>query len=143
MQDLRDLFENLLRLMGFGDFSISVSEESRRLSVFINEGPYLDHHIPNLVANFEFILKLAAHKNKQPLVFVDINNYRKNREDLIIKLAKAAAKKTSSEKKVVALPPMNAYERRLVHAELATHPDVRTESEGEGKDRHVVIKPME
>lgn len=143
MQDLRDLFENLLRLMGFGDFSISVSEESRRLSVFINEGPYLDRYVPTLVADFEFILRLVAHKTKQPPVFIDVNNYRKNREDLIIKLAKAAAKKTSSEKKVVALPPMNAYERRLIHAELATHPDVKTESEGEGKGRHVVIRPME
>ena len=38
---------------------------------------------------------------------------------------------------------MNAYERRLVHVELAVHPDVRTESEGDGRERCVVIKPIE
>ena len=33
---------------------------------------------------------------------------------------------------------MNAYERRLVHTELATRPDVKTESIGEGSERHIV-----
>ena len=36
---------------------------------------------------------------------------------------------------------MNSYERRVVHAKLSDWRDVYTESEGEGKDRHVVIKP--
>lgn len=143
MSEIKDTFEQLLRLMGFSDFSITIAEESRRLSVFINEGPYLDRHIPHLVADFEFLLKMIAKKKGQPFVFVDINNYRKNREDLIVKLAKAAAKKSAGEKKMISLPAMNAYERRLVHSELAMHPDIKTESEGEGKDRHVVIRPIE
>jgi spoIIIJ-associated protein len=143
MTDIKDFFEQLLRLMGFSDFSVTASEESRRLSVFINEGPYLDRYIPHLVADFEFILKMVAKKKGQSFVFVDINNYRKDREDLIVKLAKAAAKKAATEKKTIPLPVMNAYERRLVHAELAVHPDIKTESEGEGKNRHVVIRPIE
>ena len=143
MSEIKDVFEQLLRLMGFSDFSITTTEESRRLSVFINEGPYLDRYVPHLVADFEFLLKMIAKKKGQSFVFVDINNYRKNREDLIVKLAKAAAKKSATEKKIISLPAMNAYERRLVHAELAVHPDIKTESEGEGRDRHVVLRPIE
>ncbi|MFA6494789.1 MAG: R3H domain-containing nucleic acid-binding protein [Candidatus Paceibacterota bacterium] len=143
MNEIKDIFEQMLRFMGFSDFSIAITEESRRLSVFLNEGPYLDRHIPSLVVDLEFLLKMIAKKRGQPFVFVDINNYRKNREDLIVKLARAAAKKSAGEKKTIPLPPMNAYERRLVHAELAIHPDIKTESEGEGKDRRVVIKPIE
>ena len=37
---------------------------------------------------------------------------------------------------------MNSYERRLVHVELAIHPDVTTESIGAGKNRYVIIKPI-
>lgn len=143
MSDIKDIFEQLLRLMGFSDFSITIAEESRRLSVFINEGPYLDRYVPHLVADFEFLLKMIAKKKGQAFVFVDINNYRKNREDIIIKLAKAAAKKSATEKKIIPLPPMNAYERRLVHGGLSMHPDIKTESEGEGRSRHVVIRPIE
>ena len=143
MNELKTTLENILRLMGFGDFSITTIDESRRLSVFINEGPYFDRYVPHLVTDLEFLLKMIAKKQKQQFVFVDVNNYRKNREDLIVKLAKAAARKAATEKKTIALPAMNAYERRLVHSELAMHPDIKTESEGEGKDRHVVIQPIE
>ena len=38
---------------------------------------------------------------------------------------------------------MNSYERRLVHVELAVHPSVTTESAGEGRERYVIIKPIE
>ena len=37
---------------------------------------------------------------------------------------------------------MNAYERRLIHVEIANHPDLKTESIGEGRERRVVIKPI-
>ena len=73
MSEIKDVFEQLLRLMGFSDFSITTTEESRRLSVFINEGPYLDRYVPHLVADFEFLLKMIAKKKGQSFVFVDIN----------------------------------------------------------------------
>jgi predicted RNA-binding protein Jag len=37
---------------------------------------------------------------------------------------------------------MNSYERRIVHVELAIHPNVKTESVGEGRERYIVIKPL-
>jgi len=73
---------------------------------------------------------------------VDLNYYRKERERLIAELARAAAKKASITKEEVALPPMNAYERRLVHVELTTHPELKTESIGVGRERHVIIKQL-
>ena len=72
---------------------------------------------------------------------VDVNNYRKKREDLIVELGRAAARKAMAEKTKVALPPMNAYERRLVHVELSSRPDIKTESAGEGGERHIIIMP--
>jgi len=73
---------------------------------------------------------------------LDVNNYRRQREDLIVELAKAAARKVAATQTEISLPPMNAYERRLIHAELAERPDLKTESKGEGKERAVVIKPL-
>ena len=75
-------------------------------------------------------------------VVVDVNNYRRERERLIIELAKAAARRAIATKESVNLPAMNAYERRLIHAELSMRPDVATESVGEGKDRFVVVKAI-
>ena len=75
-------------------------------------------------------------------IFIDVNNYRLKREQLIIELARAAVRKAIATKQDVSLPLMNAYERRLIHLELAGRPDAVTESSGEGRDRYVVIKPI-
>jgi len=88
------------------------------------------------------LLQMVAKKQQQESIFIDINNYRHEREVLIAALAKAAAKKASSTKQKVSLPAMNSYERRIVHVELAIHPDVKTESSGEGKERYVIVMPI-
>ena len=36
---------------------------------------------------------------------------------------------------------MSSYERRIIHTELSQRSDIITESQGDGFDRHVVIKP--
>ena len=59
---------------------------------------------------------------------------------MVIELAKAAAKKSAITKTDVVLPPMNPFERHLVHEELSVRPDVKTESTGAGNSRRVVIK---
>ena len=56
-------------------------------------------------------------------------------------MAKNLADQVSLTKEEKILPPMSAYERRIIHAELAQRTDVITESQGDGFDRHVVIKP--
>ncbi|MEK7463381.1 MAG: R3H domain-containing nucleic acid-binding protein, partial [Patescibacteria group bacterium] len=73
---------------------------------------------------------------------LDMNNYRREREHLISELAKAAARKVLMNKQEVQLPAMNAYERRIVHMELASRPDVKTESSGLGPERHIIVKPI-
>ncbi len=141
--DAKETIESLIKLMGFNDFAVSYIEDSRRFLIFINDAPFLQRFLPQFISDLEFVVKMIFNKKNIDIAFIDINNYRKDREDLIIKLAKAAAKKASVTKKEVSLPAMNAYERRIIHSELSLHPDLKTESSGEGKQRHVIIKPIE
>lgn len=143
MNEIKALLEQLIRLMGFNDFSISFIEDSKRYLIFINDAPFVERYAPQMITDLEFIVKMILNKKNLGIAYIDINNYRKEREELIIKLAKASAKKASVTKQEVSLPAMNAYERRIVHSELAMHPDLKTESSGEGKQRRVVIKPIE
>lgn len=129
--------------IGFSDFSVQASDDGKRCSVFVNDAPFLNHHIPAFMADLDLVLRLICKKKNLPFVFVDVNNYRKEREEIIIKLAKAAARKALAERSEVPLPPMNAYERMIVHTELALHPELKTESFGEGPNRHVVIRPFQ
>ncbi len=139
----KELINNLIKKMGFNDFSVNFDKEHGHCSVFIHEDEnLLKEQIQVFVENINKIIKLIADKNNTKSIFVDINNYRKKREELIIELARAAAKKAITTKEEVSLPPMNSYERRLAHIELMSHPEVSTESQGKGKNRFVIVKPI-
>jgi spoIIIJ-associated protein len=142
-QEIKEILETLVRTMGFFDFSVSALEEGRRFSVFINDAPFLERYLPSFVTDLDFVLKMILKKKGYEFVFIDVNNHRKEREDLLIQLARAAAKKVSITKKEITLPAMNAFERRIIHAELTTNPDIKTESEGEGRNRRVIVKFIE
>lgn len=74
-------------------------------------------------------------------VTVDADFYREKRKRTLISLAKRLAKDALRTKKEIALEPMNSYERRIIHAALQDSPDATTRSEGEGKERYVIITP--
>ncbi|MBI2592885.1 MAG: hypothetical protein HYW37_01850 [Candidatus Colwellbacteria bacterium] len=142
MKELQKQVSVIIELIGFKDFRVDSNEDESVISVTIGEG-LGGVDLPDLVANLNRLVRLLAKKLGAGPVLVDVNNYRRDRERLILKLARAAARKAVATKGPVELPAMNSYERRLVHAELATRPDVKTESVGEEGGRYVVVRAIE
>jgi spoIIIJ-associated protein len=129
--------------IGFSDYHLDMALAERRGSLFIYENQEMvKENLPAIVEAMNHIIQMVAKKSGEEAIFLDVNNYRHDRERLIGELARAAAKKAFATKTDVSLPAMNSYERRLVHMELAVHPEVKTESVGEGKERYVIIKPI-
>lgn len=142
MKELQKQVSVMIELIGFRDFQVDSNEDESSISVTLNEG-LGDVDLPDLVANLNRLVRLLAKKLGAGPVLVDINNYRRDRERLIIELARASARKAVATKEPVQLPAMNSYERRLVHAELAMRPDVKTESVGFGGSRYVIVRAIE
>ena len=141
--DLESQIKKLIELMGLNDFRVEIKPEERRGLIFIYDNPALvKENLPSLVEGINHLAHMIAKKKNEAPIFFDINNYRQERENLISELARAAAKKAIATKEQVSLPAMNSYERRLVHVALAVHPEVKTESAGEGKERYVIVKPI-
>lgn len=72
-------------------------------------------------------------------VSVDVEGYKSRRHDRVISMAKSAASRAVSQSRTVNLPPMSAYERRLVHIALREDDRIDTHSEGVDPERRVVI----
>ncbi len=72
-------------------------------------------------------------------VSVDVEGYKSRRHDKVTSMARSAAVRAVRQGGSVNLPPMSAYERRLVHIALRENDKVQTHSEGTDPDRHVVI----
>ncbi len=141
MSNVSDTIKKIVEQMGFEEADVKYDESARKISIFINDKltPFIEKNLSRFVQDFNIVAQLVAKRNNEPQFFVDVNNYRTERERIISELAKAAAKKVISTKEPIPLPPMNSYERRLVHTALAVHPEVKTESAGEGRERHVII----
>jgi predicted RNA-binding protein Jag len=134
--------KKMVELMGLTSVSVEVDSETKRVSVLAGEEEWLKKFLPDLVESLKYLINVMARKEGAETYFVDVNNYRKDRERLIAELAKAAAQKVANTKTEVRLPAMNSYERRIVHTELSMRPDVKTESSGEGRERCVVVRPL-
>jgi len=75
-------------------------------------------------------------------VSVDIADYKKARTDRLAQQAEAWLEKVKSSGEKMELQPMNAADRRTIH-KLAGEAGLTTESVGEGRDRHIIIKLTE
>jgi spoIIIJ-associated protein len=105
-------------------------------------GALIGHRGETLDA-LQYLLSLVINKdsgeNEFKKVLLDTQNYRKKREETLIRLANRLAYKVKRYNKSITLEPMNPYERRIIHAALQNHPDVTTYSIGEEPFRKVVI----
>ena len=96
------------------------------------------------LAEIQHILK-AMLRRKVPEQFylnIDINDYKKKKTEYLKETAISLADEVALTKKEKILTAMSAYERRIVHLELAERKDITTESTGEEPERRVVIKSV-
>jgi spoIIIJ-associated protein len=85
---------------------------------------------------------ITARKLGHPMpVIVDVEGYRRRREQQLRRMARRAAEQAMERARTVELEPMPANERRIIHLELREHPGVTTESIGVGRSRKVTVIP--
>jgi len=95
------------------------------------------------LAALQYIVRLIINHQMKvwtPLV-IDVEGYKQRRSEALQALAVRMAEQVRLKGVPFTLEPMPAYERRIIHLALTDHPDVTTESAGEGDARKVVILP--
>lgn len=75
-------------------------------------------------------------------VVVDVEGWRKQKEEDLVRNAKSWGEQVLETKKEIELEPMSAWQRRIIHMTVSEMDGVESESAGEGRDRHIVIKPV-
>ena len=76
-------------------------------------------------------------------VNIDISNYKQKKLNNLENEIKKIAKEVVKTKVDVSLDPMYSYERRCIHSLISEYENLTTESVGEGKERHIIIKYIE
>jgi spoIIIJ-associated protein len=93
--------------------------------------------------SLQYVLNLILSKKtgRRVAYGVDVDGYRRRREEALVSLAKRTASRVRGTGRSVTLEPMPPNERRIVHMALADDPAVMTVSIGEGEARKVAITP--
>jgi spoIIIJ-associated protein len=100
----------------------------------------IDHLVKKVVEQRLSKKEGGAQPEEDSLFLIDVNEYRSRQiRDLQAK-AVMMAERARSFQYDVELNPMTAYERLIVHTTLQDTPNIKTESQGEGRSRRVVIK---
>lgn len=106
-----------------------------------NPGILIGYHGETLDA-FQHLLKMIIFQktDQWPILVVDVADYRANREKVLFGMAQAATQRVRLTNQAYCLPFLSAYERKIVHQFIAEEGMI-SESEGEGRERRVVVKP--
>jgi spoIIIJ-associated protein len=121
---------------GQGQFRLAIQTDEPRL--YIGEG---GSNLSDIQHLFRLVARRKLNLATPLFIDVDINNYKDAKIQYLKQTARQAADDVMITKITKSLRPMNSYERRVVHSELSLRGDVATESQGEGPDRHIMIKP--
>lgn len=114
-----------------------------RLDIKTEEGGILiGFHGETLQSLKHFLaLSLFAKFGEWTAILVDVNGYWKKREEDIQEMAKKVAERVVVTGEPASLPFLTPAERRIVHLIFSSHPQVFSESEGEGRERRIIVKP--
>ena len=138
--------ESILQAMNI-EYQLEVrslnNEHEIYYNVHTNENPLLIGIKGKTLEALQTLVRnlLQIYTKEQLVVNVDIGDYREHRKHQLEILSTNVAKEVVKTKVPVKLKPMSSYERRIIHNKLSEWRHVYTESEGEGTERAIVIKP--
>lgn len=135
----------------FNDLEIEVVTEFRTL----DDGKTIQYQVQSdhnamligfegrTLAAFQTLLRTYLGKLTKDYIRVslDVGSYKEGRKRQLEIIATKTAKEVAFTGIPAKLDPMNSYERRIIHTKLAEWRDVYTESEGDGEERAIIIKP--
>ncbi len=88
------------------------------------------------------ITQMISKAEKAPIkVKLDVDNYRKRKEDALVDKVKSIAEKVKTRNKSITLEPLHAAHRRVVHKQIEKDKDLKTMTIGEGSQKRIVIMP--
>lgn len=144
IQYAKKYLEDLLSFFGLNTDVYATTEDNEVIELHVPStrlnGFLIGQH-GDTMRSLQFIVSSALKNNGYEItrVNVDVADYKKTRAERLGQQVEEWVKQVKNSGESMSLRPMNAADRRVVH-KVAGDAGLSTESEGEGRDRHVVLK---
>ncbi len=146
IQYAKKYLENLLSFYGLNtEIRATAEDEVIELNVpSTHMNGFLIGQRGDTMRSLQFITSNALKNNgyQYNRVNIDVAGYKKARADRLVETAEDWVRRVKETGESMELRPMNAADRRIIH-KLASESELLTESVGEGRDRHIILKPSE
>ena len=143
MDKLKEILDDIFKITGEDvEYNIEKIDNQINLTITGDKMSHLIGYKGKTIEAFQSLLNsmLQREDEEYDKIFVEINEYKKKKEEKLRRLANKMASNCVKFRRPIKLEPMSAYERLIIHRELADRKDVETESIGEEPRRRVVIK---
>ena len=141
-----DYLEELLDIFDLdGDIDIDVRQGRAHLEVTANKDSNLRLiSEPETVEALQELTRLAVQvkTNSFSRLILDVGGSRQARIDELTRIVNKIIVKVRDSGEAIPMKPMSSYERKIVH-DVVSEAGLISESEGEGRNRHIVVKPAE
>lgn len=145
-----EVLENILSMLSLeGSFEVEEKQDGVFITIDTNEAGKLIGHQGETLQSLQLIINQIVSKKlmgedkaaeRPKRVIIDVSNWRKSKEEELAHKARVWAGQVLEEGKDLELLPMPAWQRRIVHMTVEGTDGVKSESVGEGLDRHLIIK---
>ncbi len=144
-EEIKSTITEMLSKLGIPVSEVSVTEDgpkSRWFSAEVKEPHYFFERGGEAVFALNHLIRkmIDTEGETGPETVIDINGFQKKRVEGVRSVAHMMAERARYFKSNIEVDPMPAFERRVIHEFLSDATDLKTESQGEGRTRRVVIK---
>lgn len=144
IEKVKNILKDIFEITGESNIKYDVKLFENQILVEIN-GDNVSHLIGykgKTIESIQSILNSMLQREDEEYgkVFLEINGYKKQKEEKLRRLANKMADNVIKFRKPIKLEPMSAYERLIIHNEISKRTDVETESFGEEPRRRVMIR---
>lgn len=141
---LEELLNKLFKITNEDNikYEVEIGKNQVNLTITGDNVSHLIGYKGKTIESFQSILNsmLQREDEEYAKIFVEVNDYKKQKEEKLKRLANKMADNVIRFRKSIKLEPMSAYERLIIHTELANRKDVETVSQGEEPRRRVIIR---
>ncbi len=144
-EKLSDILDNILGLLLLeGSYDISEEEEGFKVSIETEDAGRLIGFKGESLSSLQLLVNqmMSRHQGDDfKRVIIDVSGWRQKKEEELSGKAKRWAEQVKESGEAMELEPMPSWQRRIIHMVMQEIEGVESESVGEGRDRHLVIKP--
>lgn len=141
---IKEIVEEFFKQMGFAIFinDVDFKDDIYFVRAQTNEARVLIGEGGDVLFKIQSVLNKIINKSikEDVCIDLDINDYKKERMEFLQKTTREIADQVKASGISKTINNLSAYERRVVHMEIAQIPELETESVGDGEERRLIIK---